>query len=47
MFIKGENEKGDAGASPNFQSSFDEFLKEGINATFKGGEEDYPVYSTG
>jgi hypothetical protein len=47
MFIKGENEKGDRGPSPDFQPSFDEFLKEGIDATFKGSEEDHPIYATG
>jgi hypothetical protein len=47
MFIEGENEKGDRRPSPNFQPSFDEFLKEGIDATFKRSEEDHPVYFAG
>jgi hypothetical protein len=46
MFIKGKNEKGGGGPSPDFQTSFDEFLKEGINAAFKGSQENHAIHST-
>jgi hypothetical protein len=47
MFIKRENKKGDRGTSLNFQSPFDEFLKKGINPTFKGSKEDDAICPTG
>jgi hypothetical protein len=47
MLIKGKNEKGDGGPSSDFQPSFDEFLKQGINTAFERSEEDYSIHATG